>query len=117
LLESLRLCRNVVGNRVLARSVETIEAGVNQGMPMHEVMSRQPIFSKLILQMVMVGENTGQLGEALQNVADYYNDVIPRQIKRVFTFLEPAMMLFLIGVVAIVALSIFLPIASLLSVQ
>lgn len=114
LLESLRLCRGLMGNLVLSRAVEQIEAGVNEGVPMHEIMARQQVFSKLILQMVMVGENTGQLGEALQNVADYYNDVIPRQIKKIFTILEPAMILCLIALVGVVALSIFLPIANLL---
>lgn len=117
LLESLRLCRGLVGNRVIAQAVESIEAGVNEGVPMHEVMARQPVFSKLILQMVMVGENTGQLGEALQNVADYYNEVIPRLIKKTFTILEPVMILSLIVLVGTVALSIFLPIANLLGVQ
>lgn len=117
ILESLALSRGLVGNQVVAQAVQEIEIGVNEGMPMHEVMAKQPVFSKLILQMVQVGESTGNLGEALQNVADYYNDVIPRLIKKVFTIMEPAMILFLIGLVAVVALAIFLPIANLLEMR
>jgi type IV pilus assembly protein PilC len=117
LLESLKLSRGLVGNRVVARAVEDIESGVNEGMPIYEVMARHRVFSKLILQMVKVGEATGSLGESLQNVADYYNEVIPRQIKKLFTIMEPAMILFLIGLVGTVALAIFLPIANLLGAR
>ena len=44
-------------------------------------MHRQPVFSALLLRMVTMGETTGKLDEALQNVASYYNEVIPRRIK------------------------------------
>ena len=64
--------------------------------------------------MIAVGETSGNLDKALDNVADYYNQVIPRRIKKVFTIMEPMLMLFLIGVVGSVALAIYLPILSLM---
>jgi len=66
------------------------------------------------LRMVVTGETTGNLDAALDNVSDYYNQIIPRRIKKLFSVLEPAMMLFLIFLVGAVALSIFLPILSLM---
>jgi type IV pilus assembly protein PilC len=65
--------------------------------------------------MVTMGENTGTLDKSLENVADYYNDIIPRRIKAIFTVLEPALMLFLIFLVGCIALAIYLPILSLMS--
>jgi type IV pilus assembly protein PilC len=50
----------------------------------------------------------------LENVADYYNQVIPRRIKKVFTVMEPMLMLILIGIVGAVALSIYLPLLALM---
>ena len=50
----------------------------------------------------------------LDNVSEYYNDVIPRRIKTVFSIMEPALMLFLIFMVGCVALAIYLPIISLM---
>jgi type IV pilus assembly protein PilC len=66
--------------------------------------------------MVQTGENTGQLSESLQNVTDYYNDVIPRAIKRVFGILQPLITFMLIGIVAVVALSIILPLTQMMKV-
>lgn len=117
LLESLELTRKLTGNRVLEKAIGDLRDAVNQGRQMHSVMGAHPIFSGMLIQMVRVGENTGSLGAALENVAGYYNEVLPRQIKRLFSLLEPLMIVFLIAFVGLVALSIFLPIVSLLSVK
>jgi len=117
LLESLRLCRPLVGNRLMEEAVEEVQAGVNAGRPLHEVMKENLLFSRLMVQMVAVGEGSGTLGESLQHVADYYNDVVPRQVKKFLTLLEPAMILGLIGMVGIVALGVFLPIADMLGAK
>lgn len=74
------------------------------------------MFPPLVLQMVQTGENTGQLSESLQNVTDYYNDVIPRAIKRVFGILQPLITFMMIGIVAVVALSIILPLTQMMKV-
>jgi type II secretory pathway component PulF len=74
------------------------------------------MFPPLVLQMVQTGENTGQLAESLQNVTDYYNDVIPRAIKRVFGILQPLITFMLIGIVALVALSIILPLTQMMKI-
>ena len=68
----------------------------------------------MLLRMVIMGENTGNLDAALQNVSDYYNQVIPRRLKKIFTILEPALIVFLVFTVGAVALAIFLPILSLM---
>ena len=68
----------------------------------------------LVLQMVTTGENSGQLAEALQNVTDYYNEIIPKAIKQIFGIMEPIIMLGLILLVGTVVLSVFLPITEML---
>jgi type IV pilus assembly protein PilC len=78
-------------------------------------MRRQLVFPSILVRMVVMGETTGNLDAALENVSDYYNQIIPRRIKKIFAIMEPALMLFLIGLVGTVALSIFLPILSLMS--
>jgi type II secretory pathway component PulF len=79
-------------------------------------MKETDMFPPLVLQMVQTGENTGQLSESLQNVTDYYNDVIPRAIKRVFGILQPLITFMMIGIVAVVALSIILPLTQMMKV-
>ncbi len=116
ILEALKLCqRGLIGNAVVERAVGGVERDIKNGSTISEAMHRQPVFSAMLLRMVTMGENTGKLDHALENVADYYNEVIPRRIKSVFTVLEPTLMLFLIFLVGAIALAIYLPILTLMS--
>lgn len=112
LLPSLQLCRSLVGNRLLEEALVTVEASVNAGRPMHESMRENRVFSRLMVQMVAVGESTGTLGDSLQHVSDYYNDIVPRQVKKLLSILEPVMIIALVVMVGLVALAVFLPIVS-----
>ena len=115
ILEALKMCEHgLIGNAFVEQAVGRVRDDIVGGSTISEALHRQPVFSALLLRMVAMGETTGKLDEALQNVASYYNEVIPRRIKSVFTVLEPAMMLFLIFLVGSVALAIYLPILSLM---
>ena len=116
ILESLLLSRDLIGNRKLAAALTRVHDGVASGRKIAETMKETDVFPPLVLQMVQTGENTGQLSESLQNVTDYYNDVIPRAIKRVFGILQPLITFMLIGIVAVVALSIILPLTQMMKV-
>jgi type II secretory pathway component PulF len=116
ILESLRHCQQgLIGNCFVEVAVGQVEQDIKAGSTISEAMHKQPVFSALLLRMVTMGENTGNLDHALENVANYYNEVIPRRIKAIFSILEPALMLFLIFVVGCIALSIYLPILTLMS--
>ena len=116
ILESLSLSRDLIGNRKLAAALTRVHDGVASGRKIAETMRETDMFPPLVLQMVQTGENTGQLAESLQNVTDYYNDVIPRAIKRVFGILQPLITFMLIGIVAMVALSIILPLTQMMKI-
>jgi type IV pilus assembly protein PilC len=75
------------------------------------------VFSRLMVQMVAVGESTGSLGDSLQHVSDYYNELVPRQVKKFLAILEPVMIVGLIVMVGLVALAVFLPIATMLDAK
>jgi type IV pilus assembly protein PilC len=117
LLSSLQLCRALVGNRLLEDAMATVESSVNSGRPMHEAMRDNEVFSRLMVRMVAVGEATGTLGDALQHVADYYNDVVPRQVKKLLSIMEPVIIVGLIVMVGTIALAVFLPIAGMLDAK
>lgn len=116
ILQSLSLCRHgLIGNTVVEKAIGSVEEDVKTGSTISEAMHRHPIFTALLLRMVAMGESSGTLDHALDNVSSYYNEVIPRRIKNLFSVLEPALMLFLIVMVGCVALAIYLPILSLMS--
>ncbi len=116
ILQSLSLCRHgLIGNAVVERAIGVVEEDVKTGSTISEAMHRHPIFTALLLRMVAMGESSGTLDHALDNVSTYYNEVIPRRIKNLFSVLEPTLMLVLIVLVGCVALAIYLPILSLMS--
>jgi type II secretory pathway component PulF len=115
ILACLKYCtEGLIGNAVVEQAVAAVEEDVKRGSTISEAMHRQPVFSAMLKRMITMGETTGNLDKALDTVADYYNDVIPRTIKKVFSIMEPMLMLTLIFVVGCVALAIYLPIISLM---
>lgn len=114
ILQSLELCQGLVGSPVVEQAIAQVNEDVKTGSTLSEGMRRQPVFPPLILRMTVMGETTGSLDTALENVADYYNKIIPRRIKKIFTVVEPMLMLLLIFIVGAVALAIYLPLIALM---
>lgn len=114
ILNSLHLCQGLTGSVVVETAVSAVEEAVKAGSTISEALRRHAVFPPLLIRMVVMGETTGNLDQALDNVSEYYSEIIPRRIKKILTVLEPALTLFLIFVIGCVALSIYLPILSLM---
>lgn len=113
ILRCLKLCQTLVGNRVVEKALLETEKGVSEGVPLSKCLSRYSVFPPMVLQMVTVGESAGRLGQTMSNVSDYYNEEIPRRMKRIFGTVEPLVTVMLIILLGFVAVSIFLPMMSL----
>ena len=114
IIRTIQLCQGMVGNRVVATALGDVERELEKGQQMSEVLERHPIFNSLVIRMVKIGERTGQIDTALESVSNYYEEVVPRQVKSIFSMVEPALILFLVGIVGTVAMAIFLPIFDLM---
>ena len=115
IVTALKLCEDLVGNAVVEHSVNQMQSALESGDSISEAMARHKIFPSLLVRMVAVGETSGNLDTGLQNVSDYYHDIVPRRIKTIFAMVEPALIVFLVMLVGTIAVSIFLPILSLMS--
>ncbi len=111
-IQSLDLCKHLVGNKVMENALEEAKDDVAGGMQLNESLRKHEIIPKKTLLMITVGENTGDLGWALSNVASYYTEEVPRRIKKVFSIMEPLVMFTLIGIVGFTAAAVILPILS-----
>ncbi len=112
IVQSLALCKKLVGNRVMEDALEETKGDIEAGMQLNESLRKHDIFPKKTLLMITVGETSGDLGGALSNVAAYYTEEVPRRIKKVFSIMEPLVMLTLIGIVGFTAAAVILPILS-----
>ncbi len=112
ILQSLDLCKHLVGNKVMENALEEAKEDIKAGMQLNESLRKHEIIPKKTLLMITVGEMSGDLGGALGNVANYYTEEVPRRIKKVFSIMEPLVMLTLIGIVGFTAAAVILPILS-----
>lgn len=117
LLDGLQLCESLVGNREVQAGVAHVAAAVRAGRPLHAAMAERVVFPPMVVQMTALGENSGSLDRALEGAAEYYQAMVPRLLRRLFSMFEPAMILGLLVIVGIIALSIVLPIAAVLESQ
>lgn len=114
IVEALKLTVGLVGSVWVGKVIGDVAQRLETGETMSEAMRHHPVFPSLLQRMVVMGEKTGNLDKALENVSEYYNLVVPRKIKRIFSIAEPALILFLVVIVGFVALAIFLPILGML---
>lgn len=112
ILENLELCVGLVGNRLYGEALRRAGADIREGSTLSSSLRGSGLFSGLVIRMIAVGENTGSLDNSLRHAADYYDQEVPRRVKKVFSIFEPTIILFLVAVVGTVALAIFMPILS-----
>jgi general secretion pathway protein F len=110
LLNALNLGRNVLSNRVLANALEVAANEVKSGSGLGYALGRSKVFPRLAVQMIQVGEESGELDSLLLKVADTFDIETRNALDRLLALLVPALTLLMTLVVGIVILSVLLPI-------
>lgn len=109
LITSLNIIGRVVDNSWVAKHIIDMRNGVERGESISLVATRSEMFSPLILQMISVGEETGQLDDMLEEVADFYESQVDYDLKRISDYIEPVLIVFIGVIVLILALGVYLP--------
>ncbi len=112
---TLEIAGETVGNVVLARAVQTMSDSLRDGKGLSAPMESSGLFPPLVVQMMAVGEETGQLDTMLNKVSDYYDTDVEYTLRNLSTMIEPILLLFVGGMVLFLALGIFLPMWNLMS--
>lgn len=112
LLGALAIGRNVMTNTVLSQGIAAAAKEVKTGDSLAHAMAAAERFPKLALQMIAVGEETGQLDAMLINVADAYDDEVKAATDRMMALLVPALTLALAALVGVIVMSILMAILS-----
>jgi len=109
ILQSLDIVKNTAGNLVISNAVEAAQKEIEQGGMMSIALQREKVFPTMAIQMISIGEETGQIDAMLMKVADFYEDEVEQAVKALTSVLEPAMMVVLAGMVGVILLSMYLP--------
>lgn len=112
-LETLRVTGNAVGNIAFKDELERGANAITSGEQLSEALAKGGLFPGIVPQMLAVGEETGKTAEVLVKVADFYEEEVDATIASVSSIIEPVMIVFMGGMVGLVAISVMGPIASL----
>jgi MSHA biogenesis protein MshG len=110
ILKCMTIVSESVANRHIGRAVNTMATGVERGESLTSTAAATGLFTPLVLQMMSVGEETGSVDTLLDEVADFYEQEIDYELKQLADAIEPILLVFLGGLVLVLALGVFLPI-------
>lgn len=112
LLQALNNSKDVIGNQVIASSIDAVAKGAKEGQGIAGPLASARVFPALALSMIKVGEETGQLDTMLLKVAATYEKSLKTALKRFIGFLEPALILGMGLVIAFIVVSMLMAIFS-----
>lgn len=112
-LDSLEVTGAAIGNKVIEAELKAAAKEVQNGKPLSEPISQSPHFPPIVAQMLIVGEETGQLDTVLTKIADFYEEEVTVLIDGLASVIEPIMIIFLGAGVGLIAASVMGPIANL----
>lgn len=110
--EALQVTAKTSGNMAVEDAIMKIAVGLAGGKSIVEPMKDTKIFPTMVIQMVGVGEKTGQLGSMLLKVADFFDEEVDAAIDAVTSMMEPLIMVFLGGAVGFLMIAMYMPIFS-----
>jgi len=112
ILKSLEMTSEVTDNAVIGKAYTSLRDAARKGASLGDTAKNIPVFPVMIAHMMKVGEETGQLETMLDKVAGWFEMELDEKIKRLTSILEPVLIIFVGGIVALVALAIFTPIVT-----
>jgi type IV pilus assembly protein PilC len=110
LLDAIDICKQTIDNAVLEEAVGRVRAEIEQGKGLSQVFAKLDVFPKMAVQMMAVGENTGQLDKMLEKVADFYEAEVEVVVGGLTKLIEPFILVFLGGTVGGMMIAMYLPI-------
>ncbi len=110
ILQALQISSEIMNNQVMAEEIGKIRTNISEGERFSDPLKNSVIFPPVVVNMIAVGEESGQLETVLMKIATSFENDVDRSIKTVTSLFEPAIILFMGVVVGFIALSMLLPV-------
>lgn len=115
IIECIRTSEQIAGNKAIQLAVRNVGQEITDGASLSDAFASADLFPPLVLRMIKVGETTGNLQEALQNISYFYDRDIKESISRLQAMIQPGLVLFLGGIVIWIIFSVLGPIYDLIT--
>ncbi|MEH1831277.1 MAG: type II secretion system F family protein [Nostoc sp.] len=109
ILTCLEIVRDTSGNQIIANAIDAARLEIQQGGMISIALQKDAVFPAMAIQMISIGEETGELDAMLMKVADFYEDEVEQAVKAMTSILEPVMIVVLGGMVGTILLAMYLP--------
>lgn len=110
ILEALSVSSNAIGNLVISAAVLGAKTKIKEGQSISGPLAASGVFPPMVTQMIMVGEESGELEEMLINVAKFYDQEVDRTVDNLTSIIEPLMMVFIGLTIGTMIIAMYLPI-------
>ena len=114
ILEALRIVKDAVGNVIIANAIEDVHGSIREGDTIADPLRSSGIFDELLVNMIDVGEETGELDKMLMKIADNYEADVDVAVEGMSSLLEPLLIVGMGLVVGFIVISLFLPLVSII---
>ena len=116
ILEALMISKRTLGNRVFQRIADKMNTEIQAGQPIYKVLALEvKVIPIMFTSMFRIGEETGELSEMVDKLADFYEDEVSTSVKSLTSVLEPLMIVFVAIVVAFILVAMYLPMFNMMS--
>jgi type IV pilus assembly protein PilC len=109
IIKALEIAGSTAGNWLVEQSLANVRVKVQEGIPIAEPLTEDPLFPPMVSQMVKIGEETGELEKMLSKIADFYEDEVDSTIQSLTSIIEPLMMIGVGFMVGIIIVAMYLP--------
>lgn len=110
LISAIEISAKTSGNIVIEQALLRCKESVTQGRTFASPLSKEKAFPDMVVQMISIGEQSGTLDVMLGKIADFYEDEVETAVKAMTSLLEPLLMVFLGGIIAVLVIAMYLPI-------
>jgi type IV pilus assembly protein PilC len=114
ILEALNNVKGVTGNLAMTRAVENIHDNIREGESIAKPLREAKVCELMVVNMVEIGEQSGELEKMLTKVADNYDEEIDVAVDSMISLIEPLMIVFLGGAVGTIVIALFMPLIKLM---
>jgi type IV pilus assembly protein PilC len=109
ILQALEIVRDTAGNQIIANAIDESRREIQVGGMISLALQKERVFPNMAIQMISIGEETGELDKMLAKVADFYENEVEEAVKAMTSIIEPIMIVVLGGMVGSILVSMYLP--------
>ncbi len=110
IIESLEIVGLATGNRVIGDSLLEAKTTIEEGQPLSKALEANKYYPRMLVHMLIAGEQTGQVDEMMDKVAEFYEDEVQTMINGLTSMIEPLLMVFIGSLIGTIVIAMFLPI-------